>query len=497
MKSIFHIFFFTLLITRISYPQWFPLNSGTGADLNSICFIDSNLAFAAGNGGVVVKTTNGGTTWSVSNISQDNLRGISFSDINHGTVVGDNGKVYRTTDQGINWVPQNSGTSEKLYSVSFANEFTGMAVGHETLIKTTNGGASWVNKTIPIYSWLYGVWMTSPESCTAVGREARVINTSDGGNTWNAQMLSPYRDLLCVHFSDNNNGVIGTIGNSMDPSCVFKTTNGFNWVKLSYTGTTSSFVGIWQSDPDHITAVGENGKIVRTNNGGAQWVVQPSGTTNLLTSVSFIDNYTGIIAGEGGLILKTVNGGSIPVEFISFDARTEENIIVLIWSTATETNNFGFEVERKKQLEGSKWITIGFVKGSGTTTKTNEYSFTDNELETGDYIYRLKQVDLDGSFNYSNEIVISVKNYTYLLTQNFPNPFNPSTSLTYSISEFGKVTIKVFDVLGNEIETLVNEEKPAGNYELTWTATNLPSGVYFYRIQAGNFVQTMKMLLMK
>ena len=128
----------------------------------------------------------------------------------------------------------------------------------------------------------------------------------------------------------------------------------------------------------------------------------------------------------------------------------------------------------------------------------HSYNFTDSDVQAGSYKYRLKQVDLDGTYEYSDEIeveVIALSEFT--LEQNYPNPFNPSTSISYSISEIEFVTLKVYDVLGNEITTLVDEEKPIGIYDVIFDATRLPSGVYFYRLQAGDFVETKKMVLMK
>jgi len=151
------------------------------------------------------------------------------------------------------------------------------------------------------------------------------------------------------------------------------------------------------------------------------------------------------------------------------------------------------------------WVKIGFVNGYGTTSETNSYAFNDGDLSAGKYEYRLKQIDFDGSFEYSNtlDIEITAPNES-VLEQNYPNPFNPSTLIRYSIpnviSTEGRnldVELKVYDILGNEIATLVNEYKPAGNYEVKFDASNISSGIYFYELQVGNFMQTRKMLLMK
>ena len=138
------------------------------------------------------------------------------------------------------------------------------------------------------------------------------------------------------------------------------------------------------------------------------------------------------------------------------------------------------------------------MPGFGTTTEPKSYSFIDSKLETGNYNYRLKQIDLDGSFAYSNTINIKIEQpFVFTLDQNYPNPFNPVTSIQYAIANKQFVKLIVYDVLGNEIAVLVNEEKPAGKYEVSWNASNLASGVYIYRLQSGLFVSSKKIMLLR
>ena len=210
----------------------------------------------------------------------------------------------------------------------------------------------------------------------------------------------------------------------------------------------------------------------------------------------------------------------VPVELVSFTAEVVENNVKLNWQTITETNNMGFEVERAPSKSPPKgetfgeWESIGFVAGLGTTTELHSYSFIDLNVFLGFYKYRLKQIDFDGSFTYSDNIEVEVTGPTdFSLEQNYPNPFNPSTKIKFTIPQSpllggdgrgGLVTLKVYDVLGNEITTLINEEKPAGSFEVEFNShlsvsgiRELTSGIYFYRIKAGEFIQTKKMVLMK
>ncbi len=144
------------------------------------------------------------------------------------------------------------------------------------------------------------------------------------------------------------------------------------------------------------------------------------------------------------------------------------------------------------------WENIGFVVGHGNSNSPKTYSFTDDSpLGGSKFQYRLKQIDTDGKYEYSDEIEVEIIPSKFALYQNYPNPFNPSTKIKYQIPEVSFVTLKVYDVLGKEVAALVNEEKQAGNYEVEFNAINLPSGIYFYRLQTGNFVATKKMVLMK
>uniref|UniRef100_A0A832G888 T9SS type A sorting domain-containing protein n=1 Tax=Ignavibacterium album TaxID=591197 RepID=A0A832G888_9BACT len=192
----------------------------------------------------------------------------------------------------------------------------------------------------------------------------------------------------------------------------------------------------------------------------------------------------------------------IPVELSSFTAEITENSVELNWSTSTETNNGGFEIQRSvipSEARNLIWMKIGFVDGKGTTTEPQNYFFIDKELKTGTYLYRLKQIDLNGSFQYSKEIkveIISPKEF--VLEQNYPNPFNPATRINWQSPVSGWQTIKLFDLLGREIETIVDGYYEAGKHSTFYSVNStLPSGIYFYRLQADNITLIKKMILLR
>jgi len=186
----------------------------------------------------------------------------------------------------------------------------------------------------------------------------------------------------------------------------------------------------------------------------------------------------------------------VPVELTSFTASANSGNVNLNWVTATETNNQGFEIQRK--AEDGEFNNLGFVGGFGTTTETKSYSFVDTDVATGIYTYRLKQLDFDGTYEYSPEIEVDVTTpIEYALEQNYPNPFNPSTVIKYSIPQDGMVTLYVFNLLGEKVATLVNGVQQAGRYEANFDASKLASGIYVYTINAGSFNSVKKMVLMK
>ncbi len=186
----------------------------------------------------------------------------------------------------------------------------------------------------------------------------------------------------------------------------------------------------------------------------------------------------------------------LPVELVSFTALAQSNNVVLNWMTVTEKNNFGFNIERS--TDKTNWTFAGFVKGNGSTLENHFYSFTDKNLNTGKYFYRLVQIDFNGLSVISNTVEVNVSlPIEFLLEQNYPNPFNPSTLISYNIPQSGLVTLKVFNVLGKEVATLVNEFKPAGKYEFEFNGKNLSNGIYFYKLEAGKNISIKKMILLK
>lgn len=191
-----------------------------------------------------------------------------------------------------------------------------------------------------------------------------------------------------------------------------------------------------------------------------------------------------------------INNSLVPVELASFTASVSANNVNLKWTTESELNNSGFDIERKS---GSDWLKITFVNGIGTSNISNTYVFTDKALQSGNYQYRLKQIDFNGNYEYFNlnsEVNIGVPD-KFALAQNYPNPFNPATSISFNLPQESFVSLKVFDLSGKEVMNLVQEKKTAGYYSVNINAAALPSGAYLYRLSAGEFNSVRKMILLK
>jgi murein tripeptide amidase MpaA len=195
---------------------------------------------------------------------------------------------------------------------------------------------------------------------------------------------------------------------------------------------------------------------------------------------------------------------AVPVELTSFTADTKDGSVVLNWATSTELNNNGFEVERAQADDKgniiNKYSSLGFVKGNGTSSVKNNYRFVDNNPLTGTSVYRLKQLDFDGTVRVYGPIeVVNEPVYSYELAQNYPNPFNPSTTIKYSLAENSFVSIEIYNIIGQKIASLVNTKQEAGSYSVSFNAGeyNLSNGVYIYKLRTDNFTSNRKMILMK
>lgn len=236
-----------------------------------------------------------------------------------------------------------------------------------------------------------------------------------------------------------------------------------------------------------------NGNLVGDELSKAQIANNIDLTSFMFYGVSSVSNVANIFVDDIEWS-NTFSGAPLPVELTSFTAKAQGTTVNLMWETKTEIDNNGFEVERNS---GDTWQKIGFVEGHGTTNSPKYYNFTDKNATGNKIQYRLRQVDNDGTFEYSPVVEVELNPVQFALYQNYPNPFNPSTVIRYALPVAGVVNIDVFNALGEKVATLLNGQVEAGYHEVSFDAAALPSGLYLYKIQAGEFTSVKKMLLMK
>ena len=312
----------------------------------------------------------------------------------------------------------------------------------------------------------------------------------------------------------NSANVMVTFSNYNVARVWYSTDSGTSWTDVTgnLTGANSPSVR-WAkmfsvSGTPHYFLATSTGVYYTTNlNGGSTtWTQEASTSIGNVVCVMLdyrsADN-TLIVATHGRGVFETTIASALPVELTTFAAAYIGDGVSLTWQTATEVNNYGFNVERGSTSlttgsQGITWETLGFVQGHGNSNSTKSYSFIDKNAPSGKVLYRLKQIDFDGKYEYSNVVEVNVNALNRLeLAQNFPNPFNPVTTINYTLPNVSKVKLVIYEVTGREVATLVNEFQSAGKHSINFNASRIASGVYYYRIQAGDIIQTKKMILMK
>jgi len=429
-------------------------------DFNGISMVTPMIGYSAGEDYRVMKTTDGGASWfRVTDpvTSTSDAETCFFVDENTGYVFGVLDDGYKTTDGGTTWSVLTTGVTATMYRCFFLDANTGWVVGASgTCLKTTDGGATFTPQDPGTTTTLYSIWMVNANVGYISGSSGNIKKTTDGGTNWfdvSPGLFSSEPTLYDIEFRFENNGM----------------------------------------------AVGSTGRIYSTNDGGASWTFENTGMSTIYAvaiETTSPDTSAAYISGTNAYVLRN-SLVIVPVELASFTASVRGSDVTLNWQTATETNNMGFEIERREV--DAEWVELGYIEGRGTTTETSTYSFTDKNVLPGTYNYRIKQIDFDGSFEYynlQNTVEVGVPDQ-YRLSQNYPNPFNPTTKITYSVPVDGFVTISIFNILGEKVSTLVNANVKAGNYELTFDATSIASGMYLYRMEAGEFISIKKMMILK
>jgi hypothetical protein len=341
-----------------------------------------------------------------------------------------------------------------------------------------------------------GIYSNNHELTSSEGQAlANYLNNGgrlymEGGDTWYYDTPTAVHPMFNIEGVSDGSGDLGTIlgqTGTFTEGMSFGYSGENNWID-HINPITPAFTIFTNQSPSYNCAVAYDATTFKTVGasfefGGLVDASSPSTKAELLTEIlTFFD----II---------------IPVELVSFNANVDEKYVTLSWFTATETNNLGFEVERCEKLLGraqSDWNKLSFVEGKGTTAEATHYSFVDVIEKPGTYLYRLKQIDFDGTFFYSPEVEIEIIGPAeFALYQNYPNPFNPSTTIKFALPADSRVKINIYNSLGQLVETLVDKELESGYHEVSFDASRLASGVYLYQLQAVDYISAKKMLLLK
>jgi hypothetical protein len=412
--------------------------------------------------------------------------------------------AYRTTNGGNNWTQDFSQNPGGLDAVWMTSAGSGFMVGDPvnsrwSLWRTNTGGATWDSSGLYLmapggeFGWNNSLYINGSNIWFGTGN-SKIYYSSDNGTHWTSQ-VTPLLNIHSLSFSGNIGIAAGSTQTGVGAISI-STNNGTTWTFGSFT----SGVANCESQGSNFFYTTLTGAIYLSTNNGVSFSKVDSVSGQVFYHLKIARNGTSVwAAGVGGMIRK----GSIsilPVELTSFSAAINNNTVNLNWNTATEINNKGFEIQRKSS--GYNFISVAFVKGNGTATTTNNYSWSE-ELQSGIYSYRLKQVDFNGKFEYSKVVEAVVAPKSFSLEQNFPNPFNPSTIIRYNIPVESSITINVFNSLGENVREYNIGNRPAGFYDLNFNANGLSSGIYFYTIKTTsidgkqNFTDIKKMMLLK
>lgn len=597
--------FICFLLATLNIPirsQWTELPIGTSANLIGLYFTSVNTGWVVGTGGTILKTTNGGSWWTVQQSSLNiDFASVYFIDSLNGWICGVYGNILKTTDGGNTWLQKPSGVTENINSIFFINQSVGFAVTSNwfsgfpysgRILKTSDGGESWVINLFDDSHGFIDLFFLDQNDGWVCGSNGATYKTTNGGNSWNYINANTGYWLFDIFYSSKNIGYL--VGGNPSSDFIAKSTNsGNSWYQIRESFQEHALIGSYFINDMEGWACGFDGVLLKTINGGNNWIREQISTDKQLREIFFIDS-VGYCVGFSGTFLKyhyaqptsniqivTPNGGEqweigstkqitwnstdinyvnieysynngltwntvvsslpntgvynwtvpnilsenclvrvgdypasydvsdssfsivtpVPAELISFSSEVIDNDVTLYWTTATETNNSGFNVERSVESNEEKnlaWQTVGIVNGNGTSSEPQMYSFVDGNVSVGKYQYRLKQIDFNGTIEYSNSIQVEINPpIKFSLEQNFPNPFNPSTTIQYSLTKDSYLTLKVYNINGQEILTLVEGFKKAGVHNLNFVPDNLPSGIYFYRIITEDFSAVRKMTYLK
>ena len=437
-----------------------------GGDGGEVCFnpFNSNVILGETQNGGIFRTSNGGSSW-----------GSAMSGIN--------------TSENVTWVapiiahPDNSGT---------------FYIARQTIYRSVNDAGTWssISGNVNGNSSVRELAISKSNALTMYATSSsKVFLSKDGGVTWtNKTSGLPNKTIKSVNIHPNDENIALLTFSGFGTNKVYKTTDSGNtWVSihgnLPDSPVNDNFIYTYDTQNPNTYFVATDIGVFLTQDNGVIWVELQNGLPNtVIVHLDYSPSNQMLRAGTHGRgVYEAFIDLTIPVELASFMAAKDFNKVILNWETATETNNFGFEIERK--LKNQDWVKLGFIDGQGTTTESQSYQFIDDYsflAYEGKILYRLKQIDYDGTYDYSKQVYVDVAFIPeeFYVSQNYPNPFNPVTTIEYSLPSESNVRLSIYNSVGQEIAKLVSSLQQQGTYKIVWDASRFASGVYFYSFEA-------------
>jgi photosystem II stability/assembly factor-like uncharacterized protein len=485
MKTIKSLIVFTILFFySISYSQtgWFPLQSNWTNWIISVKFLNESTGYAAGWGGYLSKSTNGGTNWfSVAPLGSSSYQSSYFINVNTGWVTGSGGIMLKTIDGGQSWTIQSSGTTVILNELKFIDEFTGWAIGYSgTIIKTTNGGTNWFSQYTGTSYNLTSIFFVNTNDGWAAGDNGKVFKTSNGGTNWISVNIGIGNNTGRMWFISANTGWIpGTSG------LMLKTTNGGNSWILQNSNTTNYLIMVNFLNASTGFSIGASGTVLRTNNGGDNWFTQASGSTNNLREINLLNANTGWIAGDNGTLLKTTTGGlsapNVP-QLISppNNSLSQPLTPTMVWS------NVGGDYYK---IHISTNPTFNVITDSATITNT-QYVVPFGKLQTGiTYFWRVNATNSIGTSTWSS--IWNFATYTGPPAPMLIYPSNGAINIqltpTFDWSDVSSAIYYLFQISTDSLFNIIIDSASLTSSQYSIVSGKLNSGIlYYWRVKAFN-----------
>ncbi len=471
--------------------NWTLKFSSVTFNMGEISYVGTDTCYFTNWGGMVFRTYNGANTWDSVHVD---VRGISLSSVkNNLFVVGTGGMIYKSSDYGVNWYNKTStfGNLYTLNSIYFPSQSTGYICGEfGNVLKTTNTGINWIKLNTNITTTLTDIYFINDLTGFAVGAYGKTINSTNGGLSWDTlKSVNVY--LTSVFFLNSLTGFIS--GNNY----IYKTTNkGASWYIVNTSGGATSCIQFLNSSTGYslgrVQGPTYETYVFKTTNQGESWFYVTNFYNLGYNSMQMINEYTGY-AVESNLTRKTTNGGTNWFEILNYGSYAMYFI----------NDNTGYITGFKTTNAGINWFSQNVDIQANYLMKDIFFVNSNTGFMVGGYGGTIfKTTDGGGTM-----IPIGLNNLSealplnYNVFQNYPNPFNPQTKIKFEVPKASFTKLIIYDLLGREVATLVNEELKPGTYEADWSAngggSNFSSGVYFYKIISGDFVETKKMVLMK